>query len=179
MSELLSVNKDNPAFAEAARKVKFLGIDFDGVMTDNSVFVFEDGREAVRCSRLEGFGIKRLKAIGVEPMIISTEKNPVVSMRAEKLKIDCIQAVEDKVAVVRELLARRGLEWSQAGFIGNDINDAGVLTHVGLPVVVADAHPSIEFVGAFRTLRVGGDGAVRQVCDEITDLHIRDEKADR
>ena len=158
---------DDPRFAERAARVRLLGIDFDGVMTDNMVYVFDDGREAVRCSRLEGYGLRRLIAAGAEPLIVSTEANEVVSARARKLNVACVQNVRDKVAAMKELLADRGLDWRDAAFIGNDVNDLGVLQRVGLPVVVADAHESVRVEGVFRTTRRGGDGAVRELCDAI------------
>lgn len=158
---------DHPSFAERAARVRLLGIDFDGVMTDNTVYVFEDGREAVRCSRLEGYGLRRLIAAGAEPVIVSTEANEVVSARARKLNILCIQNVPDKVAAMETLLRARGLDWRTAAFIGNDVNDLDVLGRVGLPVVVADAHERVSVGGMFRTARRGGDGAVRELCDAI------------
>ncbi len=157
----------HPTFAIAARRIRFLGIDFDGVMTDNAVYVFEDGREAVRCSRAEGFGLRRMEATGVEPFIISTEASAVVAARAKKLKLDCLQNIGDKVDAFSRLLSERGLKWEEAGFIGNDVNDQGVLERVGLPVLVADAHESMAAVRAFRTAKAGGDGAVRELCDAI------------
>jgi 3-deoxy-D-manno-octulosonate 8-phosphate phosphatase (KDO 8-P phosphatase) len=158
---------DDPRFAERALGVRLLGIDFDGVMTDNSVYVFEDGREAVRCSRLEGYGLRRLIAAGAEPVIVSTEANGVVTARARKLNIACKQNVPDKVAAMDALLRERGLDWREAAFIGNDVNDLDVLKRVGLPVVVADAHACVCLDGVFRTARRGGDGAVRELCDAI------------
>ena len=158
---------DDPRFAERAQRVRLLGIDFDGVMTDNTVYVFEDGREAVRCSRLEGYGLRRLIAAGAEPVIVSTEANGVVTARARKLNIACVQSVPDKVAAMETLLRERGLDWREAGFIGNDVNDRDVLQRVALPVVVADAHECVCIDGVFRTTRRGGGGAVREVCDAI------------
>lgn len=157
-------------FAERARGVKLVGLDFDGVMTDNRVYVFEDGREAVLCSRLEGYGLRRMIAAGAEPVIVSTEVNPVVTARAKKLKVACIQDVPDKVAAMQSLLNERGLDWNEAAFLGNDINDLEVLTRVGLPVVVADAHECVLEHGFFRTRRAGGDGAVRELCDAIAQV---------
>jgi 3-deoxy-D-manno-octulosonate 8-phosphate phosphatase (KDO 8-P phosphatase) len=167
MSMPSCLSLDHPSFAERAAHVRLLGIDFDGVMTDNTVYVFEDGREAVRCSRLEGYGLRRLIAAGAEPVIVSTEANGVVSTRARKLGITCIQNVPDKVAAMEALLRERGLHWREAAFIGNDVNDLDVLGSVGLPVVVADAHECVCVDGVFRTTRRGGDGAVREVCDAI------------
>jgi len=158
---------DHPSFAERAARVRLLGVDFDGVMTDNSVYVFEDGREAVRCSRFEGFGLRRLIAAGADPVIVSTEANAVVGARARKLNVACIQDVPDKVAAMETLLRERGLDWREAAFIGNDVNDLGVLRRVGLAVVVADAHECVCVEGVFRTTRKGGDGAVRELCDAI------------
>jgi YrbI family 3-deoxy-D-manno-octulosonate 8-phosphate phosphatase len=167
MSPPACLGLDDPRFAERARRVRLLGIDFDGVMTDNTVYVFEDGREAVRCSRLEGYGLRRMMAAGVEPVIVSTEANGVVGARARKLKVACIQDVPDKVAAMETLLRERGLGWQDAAFIGNDVNDLEVLQRVGLPVIVMDAHESVRLGGMFRTQRRGGEGAVRELCDAI------------
>lgn len=157
----------DPAFAAIARKVQLLAIDFDGVMTDNRVYVFEDGREAVMCSRLEGYGLRRAAAAGVYCLILSTETNPVVTQRARKLGIDCLQDVADKRTALADILSARGLSFDEAGFIGNDINDLEVLRAVALPIVVADRHEDLAGLRAFCTLRQGGDGAVREACDAI------------
>jgi 3-deoxy-D-manno-octulosonate 8-phosphate phosphatase (KDO 8-P phosphatase) len=169
-----AVRPDNPRFAAKAARVKLVGLDFDGVMTDNTVYVFDDGREAVRCSRLEGYGLRRLIAAGAEPFIISTEVNGVVTARAKKLNIGCIQDVSDKVAAMSELLAARGLDWSEAAFLGNDVNDTEVLSRVGLPAIVADAHECVQGRGFFETRRQGGGGAVREFCDAIA--QVKEEK---
>ncbi len=72
-------------------KIRLVAFDFDGVFTDNMVYVLEDGTEAVRCFRSDGLGLQKLKNLGIETVIISTEANPVVTARARKLKIRCIQ----------------------------------------------------------------------------------------
>jgi 3-deoxy-D-manno-octulosonate 8-phosphate phosphatase (KDO 8-P phosphatase) len=158
---------DDPEFAARARDVEILGIDFDGVMTDNKVYVFEDGREAVVCSRLEGYGLRAAAATGVYCFIMSTEENPVVTARAKKLKIDCQQNIPDKVAAFTKVLEERGLSFAQAAFIGNDTNDKGVLELVHLPISVSDSHEVLDTIETFRTKRVGGNGAVREACDAI------------
>lgn len=164
---------DDPRFAERAQRVRLPGIDFDGVMTDNTVYVFEDGREAVRCSRLEGYGLRRMIAAGVTPVIVSTEANDVVSARARKLNIHCIQNVPDKVAAMEALLGQHGLGWREAAFIGNDVNDLEVLRRVGLAAIVADAHECVCVGGVFQVTRRGGDGAVRELCDAIAAVKER------
>ena len=169
----MQVSPDLPEFARRAARIRLLGIDFDGVMTDNTVYVFEDGREAVRCSRLEGYGLRRAAAAGVHCFILSTEANLVVSRRAEKLKIDCVQNCPDKVIAFRQIVEQRGLSMDEAAFIGNDVNDLELLGLVGLPVIVADAHEDLDVLNAFRTRRRGGDGAVREVCDAIAIVRER------
>ena len=169
----MQVSPDNPDFAKRAARVRLLGIDFDGVMTDNMVFLFEDGREAVRCSRLEGYGLRRAAATGVHCFILSTEENQVVTRRANKLKIECIQNCPDKVEAFGAMLKKHGLSMEEAAFIGNDVNDLELLKLVGLPAIVADAHEDLDPLKAFRTRRKGGDGAVRELCDAIAMVRER------
>jgi 3-deoxy-D-manno-octulosonate 8-phosphate phosphatase (KDO 8-P phosphatase) len=151
----------------AIRRLKFIAFDFDGVFTDNHVYILEDGRESVRCSRSDGIGLSRLRDLGLEMMIISTEVNQVVQVRAKKLKIPCINGCEDKISTLIEILAERKLEMAQAAFMGNDVNDRDCLLKVGLPIVVADAHPDVIDLGLYRTELSGGNGAVREFCDLV------------
>jgi 3-deoxy-D-manno-octulosonate 8-phosphate phosphatase (KDO 8-P phosphatase) len=161
------VSPANPDFARRAARVRLLGIDFDGVMTDNMVYLFEDGREAVRCSRLEGYGLRRVAATGVHCFILSTEENQVVTRRANKLNIECIQNCADKVEAFLMMLSKHDVSMMEASFIGNDVNDLELLKMVGLPAIVADAHEDLNILNAFRTRHKGGNGAVRELCDAI------------
>ena len=145
--------------------IRFVVFDFDGVFTDNRVVVNERGEEAVICYRGDGLGLARLKKIGVDAMILSTETNPVVGKRAEKLKLYCLQSCEDKLATLRAEAARRGLALDQVAFLGNDINDLDCLRSVGFPMVVNDAESEVIDSAKYVTRRRGGYGAVREVCD--------------
>jgi len=145
--------------------IKLLVFDFDGVFTDNGVYVLEDGREAVRCSRYDGMGVTLLRRRGFPMMILSTEKNPVVTARAEKLKIECVQGCVDKGTKLREIALERALSLDQIAYVGNDVNDTMCLELAGFPIVVADAHPSVAGLGRYTTKAAGGKGAVREVCD--------------
>lgn len=147
------------------RAVKLLVFDFDGVFTDNLVFVFEDGREAVRCSRADGLGLAKLRRRGMPMCIVSTEVNPVVGARAKKLQLRCVQGCADKAAALDSLLAEAGCTDAQLAYIGNDINDLPCLARAGLPIVVADAHADVLAHALYRTSARGGHGAVREVCD--------------
>jgi len=153
------------SLSEAIRRVKFIAFDFDGVFTDNLVYVFEDGREAVRCNRSDGIGLAAVRALGIGMVIISTEVNPVVQVRAQKLNVACINGCEDKRSALHNILAERGLSWEQAAFVGNDVNDLPCLENVGLAVVVADSHPQVHTCAHYRTAAAGGAGAVREMCD--------------
>ena len=156
---------DATALATLIRNIRLIAFDFDGVFTDNKVYVFQDGREAVRCTRSDGMGLNKLKALDIGLVIISTEPNPVVTARSRKLKIDCIQNCDDKRAAIEEVARKAGLALDQIAFVGNDINDLPVLTAVGLPIVVGDAHPDVLSAAYYQTKMTGGNGAVREVCD--------------
>jgi YrbI family 3-deoxy-D-manno-octulosonate 8-phosphate phosphatase len=150
---------------EVIRKIRLVAFDFDGVFTDNMVYVLQDGSEAVRCNRSDGIGLQKLKKLGIATVIISTESNPVVSARAQKLKIRCFQNCEDKRKTLENVTQEFGLSLDEVAFVGNDVNDLPCLTHVGLPVVVQDAHADVVSLAAYRTLTRGGYGAVREICD--------------
>ena len=155
----------NATLDDLIRQIRLIAFDFDGVFTDNMVYVFEDGREAVRCTRADGIGLSKLKRLGIYSVIISTETNPVVSARARKLNIQCVQGVEDKHAALESILHEHSLTPEQAAFVGNDINDLPCLTVVALPIVVQDAHPDVLPYARYQTKSRGGYGAVREVCD--------------
>ncbi len=149
------------------RRVRLVVFDFDGVFTDNTVLVASDGTESVRCWRSDGLGLRALRDHGVELFVLSTETNPVVSVRCAKLGLPCRQGCEDKAAALAELASARGFPLGDVAYVGNDINDLACLERVGLPVIVADAHPSVLGVARWRTAARGGRGAVREVCDEL------------
>lgn len=157
----------DPARRDDLRRVELVIFDFDGVFTDNSVFVSSEGIESVRCWRSDGLGLSRLRELGVATMIVSTETNPVVSKRAEKLKIECRQAIEDKADCVRQISAERGIPLDRIAFVGNDINDIPAIEIAGLSVVVADAYPEAAEHADLMLSKAGGYGAVREFCDMI------------
>ncbi|MHA1313173.1 MAG: KdsC family phosphatase [Candidatus Helarchaeota archaeon] len=159
-------------------KIMFVVFDFDGVFTDNKVIIDEDGREAVVCNRSDGIGLSRLREVGVDTLILSTEVNNVVKKRAEKLKIDCIHGCKDKLEQLKTAIKEKKISSEQVAFVGNDINDAECLKHVGLPIVVADAHKEVLPLGKYRTELNGGQGAVREICDLIYNAKKRGEQHD-
>ncbi len=148
-------------------EVGLLVLDFDGVLTDNRVWVSEDGSEAVACHRGDGMGISLLRRAGIETVVLSTETNPVVEARCRKLGVSCVQGLEGKEGVLRQVVAERGLSLERVAYVGNDINDLSCLEAVGFPVVVADAHPNVLPSALLVLSRKGGEGAVRELCDRI------------
>ena len=151
---------------EHLRSVSFVVFDFDGVFTDNRVLVDQDGREAVFCSRADGLGLRELTRLGVGSMVLSTETNPVVSARAKKLCVECVQGVGDsKWATLRAIFAERGIDCDQVAFVGNDTNDIDAMKLVGHRVAPADAHPQIRAIATMVTDSSGGQGVVRELAD--------------
>lgn len=145
--------------------VRLLVLDFDGVLTDNRVSVDERGVESVVCDRSDGIGIGLLREAGLEVLVLSKERNPVVTARSTKLSIPCIQGCDDKLAALKAEAQRRGLAASQIAYVGNDINDLDCMGWVALPIAVADAAVDVRRIAGMITLRPGGRGAVREVAD--------------
>jgi YrbI family 3-deoxy-D-manno-octulosonate 8-phosphate phosphatase len=158
-----------PTVADDARfaRVQLLVLDFDGVLTDNTVTVTSDGVESVTCWRGDGIGTAALMAAGVPVVVISKERDPVVGVRCRKLGLECHQGVDDKAPVLAALIAERAIDAADVAYVGNDTNDLGCLAMVGLPVAVADAHLDVLPAVAYVTAAPGGRGAVREVCDRI------------
>jgi YrbI family 3-deoxy-D-manno-octulosonate 8-phosphate phosphatase len=163
----ISPSSLDPSLRESLAAIRLVAFDFDGVFTDNTVLVLEDGREAVRCWRSDGLGLSKLPALGVATIVISTERNPVVSARCKKLGLRCLQDCADKRATLQQVMAEAGLVPAQVAYAGNDINDIGCLQLAGLPIVVADAHPDVVPLARYQTRTPGGRGAVREICDLI------------
>lgn len=147
--------------------IRLVVLDFDGVLTDNRVWVAGDGDEWVACSRSDGIGLERLRRLGIDLLVLSTEPHPVVAARCRKLGVTCHQGVDDKARCLRELLARRGVDAADVVYVGNDVNDLECLRLVGCGVAVADAHPDVLIEADLVLTQRGGHGAVRELCDRI------------
>ena len=148
-------------------RVAALVLDFDGVLTDNRVVVAQDGTEAVICSRSDGWGLAQVKGLGVPTLVLSTERNPVVQARCDKLGIECQHGLQDKSAVLLRWLEERRIDPSQVIYVGNDVNDLGCFAVAGCRVAVADAHPAVLQQADLVLTKSGGQGAVRELCDLI------------
>ena len=153
--------------SDLIQDIQLVGFDFDGVFTDNTVYVNQDGSESVRCWRSDGIGLARLRSLGVKIFIISSEVNPILSARALKLDLPYKQGVECKATAIIAICKELKINPQQTMFVGNDVNDIPAFKSVGFPVGVADSHPEIESFINYRTNNPGGYGAVREICDLI------------
>lgn len=163
----MNISRSNIAKIKALRLIVF---DFDGVFTNNKVFVNENGIESVICNRFDGIGLSKLREIGVGSMILSTETNNVVLERARKLNIECFQGCKNKFSKLLEIVKKTDIPLQNIAFMGNDINDAECLKNVGLPILVSDAHEDVKSLGKIFSRKKGGEGAVREICDLIYDI---------
>jgi len=149
--------------------ISLLVLDFDGVLTDDRVYVNQDGEETVAAHRGDGMGIARLKKAGVEVIILSKEKNPVVKARGNKLNVPVYQGIDDKDKKLSEIIKDKGLSAEKVVYVGNDVNDLPCFPLVGLAVAVADALPVVKDQAGLVLSKNGGYGAVREICDLITE----------
>ena len=145
--------------------IKLIVFDFDGVFTNNKVYLDEEGCESVQCNRGDGMGISLLKKTRIPLFILSTEKNPIVLKRAEKLGIPAFNNIENKLQFLEEYISKSNISSDSVCYVGNDVNDLECLKKVGLPVVPSDAHEEVKKFARIILKNKGGDGAVREFCD--------------
>ena len=147
--------------------------DFDGVMTDNTVLVNQNGEESVMVNRADGLAVSEIKKLGIKQIIISTEKNFVVSTRAKKLKIECFQNISNKENTIIELCQNLGISLKNVLFIGNDINDKTAMERVGIRMCPSDAHEQIKTISDFVFKKKGGCGVIRELLDYLTMSNVK------
>jgi YrbI family 3-deoxy-D-manno-octulosonate 8-phosphate phosphatase len=167
---LLEKKSINELTFSEIEKLKVIFFDFDGVFTDNKVLVSENGEESVFCFRGDGIGLSQLFKNGFDLYVISSEVNPVVKRRCEKLKINCLNSIENKGSIIKSILKSKLLKKENAAFLGNDINDIQAFQNVSLTIGVNDRNPLIDDYISYVTHKSGGNGAVREVCDKIISL---------
>jgi 3-deoxy-D-manno-octulosonate 8-phosphate phosphatase (KDO 8-P phosphatase) len=152
------------------RNIKLLILDVDGVLTDGSIILDNEGNELKAFNVRDGHGIKMLHRAGIDVAIITGRYSKVVERRAQELGIaEVFQRCHNKVVANRQLMERFGLSDHEVAYIGDDVVDLPLLKRVGLPVVVADATEDVKAAAAMITTQPGGRGAVR----EITDLLLK------
>ena len=151
--------------------------DFDGVFTDNKVYVNESSQEMVRCDRSDGLAINFLRSFRLQKklyadfFILSKEQNAVVMARAQKLQLDCQHGVDNKVSFLENYLADKFPDKSQpfSGliYLGNDINDLPAMCKAGFSVAPSDAHQLVKYVANVVLPQKGGEGFVRAFVEQF------------
>jgi YrbI family 3-deoxy-D-manno-octulosonate 8-phosphate phosphatase len=146
-------------------------LDFDGTLTDDRVTVDQDGRESVTVHRGDGLGVAALCRAGLDVLILSTERNPVVAARARKLGIPARHGIDAKGPELAQWCAERGHDLHRIAYVGNDVNDLPCFDIVGWPIAVADAHHTVRARARIVTSASGGHGAVREIASRLLGAH--------
>ena len=158
--------------AAAAARVRIVALDVDGVLTDNGIWVGPVAGERVELKRFhiqDGLGMRLLRTAGIPVLWISGRVSEATALRADELRVDELLQVPgpEKLDALGKALSRRGLDWPEVAYVGDDLADLQIMRRVGLPIAVANAVPDIRAVAALVTAAEGGHGAVREVVDAL------------
>jgi YrbI family 3-deoxy-D-manno-octulosonate 8-phosphate phosphatase len=148
-------------------KIDAFIFDFDGVLTNNLVYLNSNGEEIVSCSRADGLAFDVLHKLEKPAYIISTEKNLVVTARAKKLKISALQGVDNKTEEIKKLAEREGFDLQNILYVGNDLNDYHVMQLCGYTACPSDSHKKIKSIANVVLKTRGGNGIVRELLEEV------------
>jgi 3-deoxy-D-manno-octulosonate 8-phosphate phosphatase (KDO 8-P phosphatase) len=144
--------------------------DFDGVLTNNMVYLDQNGKESVSCSRGDGLAFDALRKLKKTAYILSTEKNTVVSARAQKLRISVLQGAQNKVEGIHEIIKKENCKLENILYVGNDLNDYRVMSICGFTACPADSHEKIKQISNIVLKTNGGFGVVRELLEEVFGL---------
>lgn len=144
--------------------------DFDGVLTNNRVYLNANGQEWVCCNRSDGLAFDVLRALRLPTFILSTEKNPVVAARANKLKVPVLQGVDNKLDALMALASEHNMSLDRILYVGNDLNDYHVMNACGYSVCPADSHEKIKQLATVTLRSNGGEGVIRELLENVMEL---------
>jgi len=144
--------------------------DFDGVLTNNLVHLDQEGNEWVSCSRADGLAFDVLRKLNKSAFILSTEKNPVVTARANKLKIKALQGIANKVDALKNLVKENNFDLEKILYVGNDLNDYHVMKMCGYSICPSDSHERIKKLASVTLKSYGGNGVVRELLEDVLRL---------
>ena len=162
------VGRISAAVRARVEKIRLLGLDVDGVMTDGRLFYHDHGTESKAFDVRDGHGIKMLQRGGIKIAVISGRKSPCVDKRAADLGITYVsQGTGNKIEILEKILSEQGLTREQTAFMGDDLVDLPVMSAVGLSIAVADASEYLFEAAHYITASPGGRGAVREVAELV------------
>ena len=141
--------------------------DFDGCLTDDRVWLNQDGEEFVAANRKDGLAIKRLKNIGIQVVIASTETNKVVLARGTKMGVEVLQGLADKTESIDKYLKQKSLSWNDVWYIGNDVNDLGAIEKAKLSICPADGVKKVRKTVDIVLKTNGGKGILSEIATEL------------
>ena len=142
---------------------KIIFTDFDGCLTDDRVWLNLDGEEFIAANRKDGLAVKRLKNLGIQVVIASTETNKVVLARGNKMGVDVLQGLADKAEAIEQYLKQKGLSWNDVWYIGNDVNDLGAIERANLSICPADAVKKVRKTVDVVLKTKGGYGILSEI----------------
>ena len=146
---------------------KIIVTDFDGCLTDDRVWLNQDGEEFVAANRKDGLAVKRLKNLGIEIVIASTETNKVVLARGNKMGVEVLQGLDDKAEAIEQYLKQKNLTWNDVWYIGNDVNDLGAIERANLSICPADAVKKVRKSVEVVLKTNGGRGILSEIATEL------------
>lgn len=153
------------------QKPKIIFTDFDGCLTDDRVWLNQDGEEFVAANRKDGLAVKRLKNIGIQVVITSTETNKVVLARGNKMGVEVLQGLADKAESIDQYLKQKNLFWNDVWYIGNDVNDLGAIEKAKLSICPADAVQKVKKTVDVNLTTNGGYGVLSEIATELEKIH--------
>ena len=153
-------------------KIDAFVFDFDGVLTNNRVWVNQDGLESVCCNRGDGLAFDVLKKLKIPAFILSTEINPVVVVRAQKLKIPVLNGIANKKKALQKLCKENDFNLENILFIGNDLNDFEVMSSCGYSACPSDAHAKIKGISTKVLVSRGGECVARELLEKIFKINF-------
>ncbi len=149
------------------QKPKILFTDFDGCLTDDRVWLNQDGEEFVATNRKDGLAVKRLKNLGIQVVITSTETNKVVLARGNKMGVEVLQGLSDKAESIEQFLEQNGFSWEDVWYIGNDINDLGAMRKAKFSICPSDAVKAVKKEVDLKLKTKGGYGVLSELVTMI------------
>ena len=150
-----------------AKKPIILFTDFDGCLTDDRVWLNQDGEEFVAANRKDGLAVTRLKNLGIQVVIASTETDKVVLARGNKMGVDVLQGLADKAETIDQYLKQKNLTWNDIWYIGNDVNDLGAIERANLSLCPADAVKKVRKTAHIILKTNGGRGILSEIATEL------------
>lgn len=143
---------------------KVIFTDFDGCLTDDRVWLNQEGEEFVAANRKDGLAINRFKKLGIKVVITSTEINKVVTARATKLGIDALQGLTDKVEAIEKYISKYNLTWKDTWYLGNDVNDLGAIRKAKFSICPNDAVKAVKKEVDLKLKTKGGYGVLSELA---------------